>query len=124
MTPISFRALSTFTALLAATLVLLLCFVPGLIYWLFGLENHATADLLAKRAAGLFTGYAVLSWLIRDAEPSALLRKICIAIAVMMAALTFASLYEFLRGFAGPGILLAAITEAALAALYFRHARA
>ena len=124
MTTVSFSALSTFTALLAATLVVLLCFFPGLIYWLFGLENHATADLLAKRASGLFTGYTVLSWLIRDAEASALLRKICIALGIMMAALTFVSLYEFLRGFAGPGILLAAITEATLAALYFRHARA
>lgn len=123
MSKVTFQQLSTFTAALALCLAALLSLAPDVIYWLFGLTTNDATDLMAKRAAGLFLGYVVLSWRIRNTAPSEARRSISLAMMTMMLVLAGLSFYEFLRGFAGPGILLAAATECILAALYFRHSK-
>jgi hypothetical protein len=114
----SFKTVSLAASALCCTLFLCLLLTPGLIYWLFGVESHATADLLAKRAAMLFLGLAVLSFLGRNAPHSSLRQAVSVAMATTMAGLILAGIYEFFMGTAGIGIWLAICGEALFLCLY------
>lgn len=77
-------------------------------------------DFLARRAAMLFLGIAILSFLARDAPASILRNAIAIAFAVMLLGLAATGLYEYARGYAGPGIWIAIVTEVAFAVAFWR----
>ncbi len=113
-----FHRLSLLTSLVFATLCLTLIFVPDLIYWLFRLPAHDSADALAKRAAMLFLGLAVLCFGARKSALPELRRLVALSVGVAMAAMAVLGLYELARGVVGPGILLAVGAELALAGLY------
>ncbi|MBB1344114.1 hypothetical protein H5158_21170 [Pseudoalteromonas sp. SR45-6] len=68
----------------------------------------------------LFLGISVFSWFGRNAEHSESRQAICLSLSVSMFALAFLGSVEYLRGFAGIGILLAVITEASIALLYYK----
>jgi len=117
---LSFRNLSLATSLLALTLATILLFAPSFIYWVFGVPQHETGDFLAKRAAMLFLGVTVMSYLLRDTPDQKSRSSFSIGMAVLMAGLAATGLYEFIRGFAGPWILLAILTETAFALAYLK----
>lgn len=104
--------------MLYVTLFACLLLSPGLVYWLFGIPGHPSADLLAKRAAFLFLGLAVLSFVGRDAPPSNLRQTVILSMATTVAGLICVGVYEFLAGAAGPGIWIAIIGEAVFLGLY------
>lgn len=114
----SFKAVSLAASALCSTLFVCLLLTPDLIYWLFGVESHATADLLAKRAAMLFLGLAVLSFLGRNAPYSSLRQAVSVSMATTMAGLILAGMYEFFMGTAGIGIWSAIGGEALFLCLY------
>ena len=91
---------------------------PDLIYLLFGVAPHPTADLLAKRAAFLFLGFAVLSFLGRNAPFSSLRQAVTVAMAITIAGLMLVGMYEFFFGIAGPGIWIAIGGEALFLSFY------
>ena len=109
-----FRTLISISAALALTLSVLLLVVPGPIFALFSVTTDASGDFVARRAAALFLGVAVTSFLARDLAPSPGRSAIAAGVAVMMLALALLGTVEFVRGYAGPGIFLAVIAEAAL----------
>ncbi len=110
---VSVAASALYIALFACLLI-----APDLIYWLFGIESHTTADLLAKRAAMLFLGLAVLSFLGRNAPYSSLRQAVSAAMATTMAGLMLTGMYEFFLGTAGIGIWSAIGGEALFLSLY------
>lgn len=108
---LTFRTLSLLTAALTGTLSLLLVFVPDFVFLLFSVESHETAQMLARRAGMLFLGLACIAFFARNAVLSAERQAICLGFSVLMFGLAVVSCFEFARGYAGFGILLALITE-------------
>lgn len=115
---ITHKAVSIAASALYGMLFVCLLIAPDLIYWLFGIERHATADLLARRAAMLFLGLAMFSFLGRNAPYSSLRQAVSIAMATTMAGLMLAGMYEFFVGTAGIGIWSAIGGEALFLSLY------
>lgn len=109
-----FKFMCTFTAVLACGLFLTLSLMPALIYWLFSVTPHETADFLARRAAMLFGAFGVLSFLAASARSHEARFIVGLSIALAMFGLGLLGLYELARGFAGPGILLAIGIELAI----------
>lgn len=114
----SYKAVSLAASVLYLTLFACLLLSPGLIYWLFGIPGHSSADLLAKRAAMLFLGLAVLSFVGRDAPPSNLRRTVVIALSTTLVGLIGVGVYEFMTGTAGAGIWCAIAGETVFLGLY------
>lgn len=108
------------TALFVVLFITLLI-MPQFIFWLFGVPQSETADLIARRASMLFLGFAVVGWSARNAPPSPLRSGFSLGIVVMMAGLACTGTYEFLRGFANWPILLAVATECAFALIFLRY---
>ena len=117
---IKFKPLSIFTAVLALTLFLSLLFLPEPIFFIFQIPEADSAFFIARRAAMLFLGIAVLCWLGRGAPNSPLRQSVCMGLAVAMLGLACLGAFEYLRGFAGAGIGLAVITEAIIGAAYLK----
>lgn len=116
----SYKAVSLAASALYITLFACLLVAPDLIYSFFGIARHATADLLARRAAMLFLGLAVLCFLGRNAPPSDFRQAVSVAMATTMAGLIIAGMYEFFFGVAGVGIWAAITGEALFLGLYLR----
>lgn len=109
-----FKAMCLISTVVAACLFLVLCVAPGLIYWIFDVTPHETANFLGRRAAMLFAGMAVLGFLGATARSIEARMIVGLSIAVAMFGLGLLGLYEFARGFAGVGILLAVGVEFAI----------
>lgn len=116
----SYKAVSIAASALCSALFACLLVAPDLIYWLFGIERHTTADLLARRAAMLFLGMAVLTFLGRNAPYSSLRQVVSVAMATTMAGLMLTGMYEFFLGTAGIGIWSAIGGEALFLGLYLQ----
>ena len=117
---IEFKNMSSITAFIALSLCMLLLFSPGVVFWLFNIEGHSSAFFIGRRAAMLFLGVSVLTWMSRNAVHSESRQAICVGLSVSMITLALLGSVEYLRGYAGAGILLAIVTEFTLAFLYFR----
>ncbi|WP_289032002.1 hypothetical protein [uncultured Paraglaciecola sp.] len=117
---IKFKVTSTITAVIAFTLCLVLILIPEVLFMLFHIDENSSAFFMGRRAAMLFLGISVFSWFGRNAKHSESRQAICLSLSISMFALAFLGSAEYLRGFAGIGILLAVITEATLAFMYFK----
>ncbi len=111
----TFRTLTLATSVLSSTLFLVLLLAPGLIFALFGIESATSAAFLARRAAMLFLGFAVLSYLARDAPHSIARQAIMAGVGTTMSALALLGGVELARGAAGAGSLVAIAGETAFA---------
>lgn len=119
----SYRTLCGLTGAIALALALTLLLAPQVIYALFAIAPHESADFLARRAAMLFVGFAVLSFSMREAEPRSQ-RSYSVAMATTMGALAALGSFELARGFAGLGLGLAIGVELFLTAAFVLHVRA
>lgn len=117
---ISYSLVSKLASALCFILFVSLLLAPGLIYWIFGLIGNEVSDLVARRAAMLFLGVAVVTFLARETPPSPLRANLCLGLAAMMAGLAGVGLFEFVRGAVGIGIWLAIVTEISFALAYFK----
>lgn len=111
----SFRSLGRFTAGLSLCLGAILLCAPFLIFWLFGIESHASAAFLGRRTAFLFLGLGVIAWAGSTLPPSKERRWMAFGYAFMMLGLALLGCAEFYRGAAGPGIFVAVGAETLLA---------
>lgn len=118
----SFRNLNIATTVIASLLFLILLCTPNIAWWLFGIEGGESADFVARRTAMLFAGIAALCWFTRNTPAGAAQSGIAKGLALAMIGLVMLGLSEWLRGFAGIGILLAVVTELTLAVGYGRMA--
>jgi hypothetical protein len=117
---IKFKIVSVITAVIAFILSMVLILTPELLFILFNIEENSSAFFIGRRAAMLFLGISVFTWVGRNAFHSESRQAICLGLTISMLALAVLGITEYLRGFAGIGILLAVITEAVLALLYFK----
>ncbi len=108
---INYKIVSLAASALSVVLFVLLLLVPDVIFWVFGIEGNELARLMSRRAAMLFLGLAIIAYLGRDAINSALRQAVCLGMGSLMFGLALTGIYEFSRGFAGAGILLAALSE-------------
>lgn len=115
---IRFRVLSITAASISCLLFLTLLLVPQLIFMLFEIEATASASFLARRAAMLFLGYAVITYVSRNAEHSSARQAISLGLAATWVSLAVLGVFELVRGVAGFGILLAIGAELLLAFAY------
>ncbi len=117
---IKFKVVSIITAVIALALCLVLILFPEVIFMLFNIDENSSAFFIGRRAAMLFLGISVFTWVGRNASHSESRQAICLGLTISMLALALLGITEYLRGFAGIGILLAVITEGILALLYFK----
>ena len=108
----SFELVSTLAAVLCSLLCFTLLFVPDLIYWLFELVASNSANLLAKRAAMLFLGLAVLLLATRKTQSGEVVSAVSLSMVVAFCGLIVVGCYEYISCTAGPGIWVAIVGEA------------
>jgi len=117
---ITFRHLSIVTATISAALFLIMLLCPEIMFWLFQIPATESAAFMSRRAAILFLGVSLLSWLIRDTAHCITRQSINISFATMMFGLALLGALEYIRGYAGGGISLAVITELLLGGAYLK----
>lgn len=112
------------TALVCAALFLLLLFSANTYIQLYGVSGHDSADFLGRRAAPVFLGIAVMSWMLREAGPSAARSAVCYGLGLAFIGIAITGLFEYGRGVASWTIGVAALSEILLGALFLIAARA
>ena len=115
----TYQIVSYLTAALYFYLFVMLLFFPGSFLNGIGIETTESAEFLAKRAAMLILGFAVLTFFGRKISHSPARQVMALAIGVNMAGFALMGLFEFWRGFVNAGILTAVTIESILAASYF-----
>ncbi len=116
---IDFRTLNKITCGISSALFVFLLACPEPIFYLFNVAGNDSAYFISRRAAMLFLGFSVISWLSRNAPPSAARQAISLGIALSMSGLAILGIFEFIRGYAGGGIFLAVSAELFLTVTYF-----
>lgn len=116
---IAYKTLSVMTASLCITLAVFLLLIPEPIFLIFGVAGNESAYFISRRASLLFVGYAAIAFLSRHEPPSASRQSISFGIGASMSGFVALGLFELVRGFAGPGILLPMAVELFLALSYF-----
>lgn len=117
---IEFKRLSTIMAIIAFVLFACLLLMPESIFYLFQIPENESAFFISRRAAMLYLGIGVLSWLGRNAVNSLTRQSVCMGLAVAMLGMATLGAFEFIRGFAGVGIGLAVATELLLGIAYLK----
>jgi hypothetical protein len=117
---LSYKRLSSATAAIALALSLVLLLAPELILRLFQIQGSESAFFISRRAAMLFLGMAVMSWIGRNALDSDSRQAICLGLSVTMFTLAALGLFEYFRGYVGLGIFLAVVTELGLGVGYIQ----
>ena len=116
----SYRRTTTITSLIFITLFVALVLFPQVIYWLFNLQQNDVSDFLAKRAGMLFLGLAILCFYSRNTSSMEVEKLVSLSIATSMTAMAVLGIFEFLRGNAGPGIMVAVFAELVIALFFYR----
>lgn len=116
---IAYKPLSVITASLSMTLAAFLLLLPEPIFLVFGVAGNESAYFISRRASMFFVGFAAIAYFSRHEPPSASRQAIAFGIGTSMAGFFALGLFELLRGFAGPGILLPMAVELFLALAYF-----
>lgn len=114
---LNFRPLATFTALLCFALALAWGLRPDLLLWLWSVEYSDATGLVARRNAALFLARA------RRSLPCATRRAMTTGFVTGCFVLAILGISEWINGHAGPGILLAVITETALGLAFIQAQR-
>jgi hypothetical protein len=115
---LSYKNVSVATAFISIALCLVLMFTPSQMFALFSVEANESAIFMGRRMAILFLGLALITGFTSDAQHSDVRQALCMALSVMLFALAFLGIFEFMRVRAGSGIWLAIVTEMILAASY------
>lgn len=118
----SFRHATLLSFLIAGVLTLLLLLVPGVVFWLFGLDQTEAATVMLRRCGVLFAGIAILLWGARRAKGAT---QVVFArgMVVMMGGMAILGLAEFLADRVGPGVFVAMTIETLLAVAYLPYIR-
>ncbi|MDF3415314.1 hypothetical protein HKX54_12665 [Sulfitobacter sp. M57] len=115
-----FKMLSCVATAVFGALCLILMVLPELIYWMFALEQAQVGDVLAKRAAMLFLGFATLCFMARDTMLDEVKQLVSVTVITAMVAMALLGTYEFWQGTVGAGIWIAILAEWGIAGLFFR----
>jgi hypothetical protein len=117
---IKFKTITTITAILSFILFIFALFFPELLAMLFQIEGNEAAYFVARRTSILFIGLAILLWLIRNSSHSSSIQAVCAGMSFLWIGLAILGSIEFLRGYAGIGIIPPIIMESLLGISYFK----
>ena len=116
---VSFKALNSVTSVIAFILFVNFLIYPELLFFIFGIDGSGSSYFIARRLSILFLGISVLTWFSRNVEHSEARQAICASIYVSMFSMAMLGLFEYFRGAAHAGILVAVFTEMTIGYLYF-----
>jgi hypothetical protein len=119
MMPLNYRILALCTSAICFALAATWLLVPGLLLSLWNVQTSPAAELVARRGAVLFFGFAIMFFSSRNTEPSVTRLSLVRGFAVGCLALACLGIFEFVLGHAGVGIFLAVVVELLLAVLFF-----
>ena len=122
--PLRFHTLALFTALLCFALALIWGLRPDWLLWLWSVEYSSATGLVARRNAALFLALGIMFYRARHAPPSDTRRAITTGFITGCFVLAALGLSEWISGNAGPGILLAVVTETVLGLAFIQAHRA
>jgi hypothetical protein len=74
----------------------------------YGVPQDAGADFLARRAAPLFLGLAVILWMLRDLPVGATRDALCLGMVPLWFGIAATGVYEYATGQASAAVLVAA----------------
>jgi hypothetical protein len=115
----TYQIVSYLTSALYFYLFVMLLFFPSSFLNDIGIKTTESADFLARRAAMLMLGFAILAFFGRKTSISPARQVMALAISVNMAGFALMGLFEFWRGFVNAGILTAVTIESFVAVAYF-----
>lgn len=115
---LSFYKLSVLTSILFVFLASILMFVPDKMLTGWGVELTIASGLLARRIAALYTGLAVMFFMVRNAEHSTTRAALIYGMITSCMILALLGVYEFSTGHATSGILSAVFIEVVLSLLF------
>lgn len=111
---LTFYRLALLTSILFVVLAIILMFVPALMLTGWGVDLTTSVGLVARRIAALYTGLAVMFFLVRNAEHSTTRTALSYGTITACMILAILGVYEFATGHASSGILAAVTIEVAL----------
>ncbi len=111
---LSFHRLSVFSSILFVVLAIILIFAPAQMLTSWGVELTTSVGLVARRIAALYTGLAVMFFMVRNAEHSTTRTALITGTITACSILALLGVYEFSTGHATSGILTAVFVEVAL----------
>lgn len=111
---LTFYRLALLTSILFVVLAIILMFVPALMLTSWGVDLTTSVGLVARRIAALYTGLAVMFFLVRNAEHSTTRTALSYGTITACMILAILGVYEFATGHASSGILAAVTIEVAL----------
>ncbi len=111
---LSFHRLSVFSSILFVVLAINLMFAPAQMLTSWGIELTTSVVLVARRIAALYTGLAVMFFMVRHAEHSTTRTALISGTITACSILALLGVYEFATGHATSGILTAVLVEVAL----------
>ena len=114
-----FHQLALTSALFCFALALTWLLAPGLLLSTWAVELSGPTALVCRRAAALFVGTGVMLFQLRHAPPSPARKAVATGLVASCVLLAALGVLEWLAGHAGPGILLAAAIETALATAFY-----
>ena len=116
----SFRLLAILTALLFLALAFVWMFEPQRVLIGWGIASTSVTDLVARRAAALYAGIALMFWLARNTSASLARSAMSKGLAAACVILALLGIFELAAGHVTAGILAAVVIELllALALLY------
>lgn len=115
---LSFYKLSVLTSILFILLASILMFAPDKMLAGWGVELTIATGLLARRIAALYTGLAVMFFMVRNAEHSTTRTALIYGMITSCMILALLGVYEFSTGHATSGILSAVFIEVVLSLLF------
>lgn len=116
--PKYYKVLSWASAILFALLFVTLLLVPRAVLDGTGLVASAWTDFLCRRAGVIVLGLGVLSFVSRNAPPTATRQGIVLGVGTSLGGLAVLGSVEVARGFASPGLLPAVAVETLFALAY------
>ncbi|MFN3663096.1 hypothetical protein [Yoonia sp.] len=106
-----FRRSASVTALGCLALCGMLFVNGGQYAATFGIAPDQGAGFVARRAAPVFAGLAVMLWLLRDLPKGSARDGLCIGMVVLWWGIAASGIAEYVTGQAGSTILIAAMVE-------------
>lgn len=111
---LSFYRLSVLTSILFVVLAIILMFAPTQMLSGWGVELTTEVGLVVRRIAALYTGLAVMFFMVRNAEHSPTRTALITGTITACILLAFLGVYEFATGHASRGILVSVLIEVVL----------
>jgi Protein of unknown function (DUF2867) len=116
----SFKTTALITSVICFCLAGVWAFGSAILLNLWGVDYAASAELVGRRGAALFSGLGVMLLLARDAEPSQARTSLTVGLIVACTTLALLGVLEYALGNAGFGILSAVIVELMIALAFLR----